>query len=238
MKKIWLSVSILVLGAAWYLFAQDAATTTADDGGSDNVLSDTGTVEIEQVLVDDFEDAGSWQGMMARDLGIIRVQKREGGPADLTEADPDNNQYILGAKVSYFKTGPSWFALAPPREIPVAGISKGLSVWVAGRNFQHHLKAIIRDFNGDLRFTKFGKLNFPGWQKMEAAIPDSVDQYNYRLVSYDRPRGILFHSLVIDCAMDETVGEYYLYLDNLEATSDMFLENPDNQIQDDPKDNW
>jgi len=241
MKKRFLirGLTICLLFASLFFlgYSQDAANTGEEAKKAGN-LSDTGTLEIQDIIIDDFEDAGSWQGQMPRDLGIIKIQAREGGAGELVKADAEKNKFVLGAKIAYFKTGPSWFSIYPPREIQIKGITKSLSVWVAGRNFSHVLKAIIRDYNGNLRYTSFGRLAFPGWQQLTAQIPLNVVQENYKLFSTDRPRGIRFVSFLVECAMDETVGEYYCYLDNLSAMSDMFLDNPENQDAHDPRDTW
>lgn len=232
--KVLVIGTVLMIGTS--LFAQDA--NKDESLGVSANLSDTGSVQITNILIEAFEDAGSWQGLMPRDLGIIRVQAREGGPKDVIEKDKENNKYCLGAKVSFFKTGYSHFSLQPPREIQIKGVSKSLSIWVAGRNFTHKLRAIIRDFNGELRFTSFGRLNFYGWQQLHAQIPMSIVQENYKLFSVDRPRGIKFCSFVIDCAPDETVGDYFMYIDNLEAKTDIFWDNPSNLDSFDMKDTW
>jgi hypothetical protein len=236
MKKILAFFVLASLVSIFLLNAQPADTEPQDDAEIAS-LADTASVVLTNIIVDDFEDAGAWQGEMPRDLGIIKIQAREGGAG---EVKPDENQtyYCLGAKVSFFKTGPSWFSISPPREIPIKGLCQSLSVWVCGRSFSHKLKAIMRDFNGELRFTSFNKLIFAGWKKLEARVPDNVIQDNYKLFSSDRPRGIKFVSFVVDCAQDETVGEYYMYLDNLEARSDVFYEVPENQIPHNMQDNW
>lgn len=241
MKKIILfCLSFFILTI--FVSAQEAEGTEENNNDSADTdvpesLSDTGSVEISNILIENFEDAGAWQGEMPRDLGIIRVQAREGGPRDLTENN-EKNKFCLGAKILFFKTGASWFSISPPKDIAVKGLSKSFSVWVAGRNFKHNLKALIRDYNGDLNMIEFGQLNFFGWQELYAQIPMSIEQENYKLYSVDRPRGIKFVSFFVNCAQDETVGSYYLYIDDLRAKTDVFWENPKNKDEYNPKDTW
>jgi len=231
MKKILIAVSALIAFWGVYVFSQEG---TATKPAATTGLSGSGSV-ISNFTIDDFEDAGSWQGHMPIDLGLIRVLRREGAPGELKK-EGKQNKYVLGAKVAYFKTGPSWFAVTPPRPVPIPGIAKSFSLWVAGRSFSHILKATFKDYNGELRFCTFGKLNFPGWQKMSAQISPNVLQDNYKLNSLDRPRGISVTSLLIECAMEETSGEYYLYVDDFKAQTDVFFE--ENKDPDDIQDNW
>jgi hypothetical protein len=235
MKKIqFLVLATLISGAfaSLFLFSQNKGTTASS---SDN-NSSVGGGSLTNFLVDNFEDAGSWQGSMPNDLGIIRVLRREGGPKDLRSADSNANRYVLGAKVNYFKTGPSWFAVSPPKDVAIPGASRSFTMWVAGRSFNHVLKILYKDFNNEPRFSVFGKLNFPGWQKLQAQVPPSVIQDNYKLNAIDHPRGIRLTSLLIECAMEETSGEYFVYFDDLRAQTDMFVE--DNRDPDDPQDDW
>ncbi len=229
MKKILIAVSTLIALWGTYVFSQQDATKPA--GG----MSGSGSA-VTNFPIDDFEDAGAWQGHMPIDLGLIRVLRREGAPGELKKDKNSVNKYVLGAKVAYFKTGPSWFAVTPPREIAIPGVAKSLSLWVAGRSFSHVLKATFRDYNSEIRFCNFGKLNFPGWQKLTAQISPNIAQDNYKLNSADRPRGIKISGLLVECAMDETSGEYFLYVDDFKAQTDMFFE--DNRDVDDLQDNW
>lgn len=187
-------------------------------------------------LIDNFEDAGTWTGAMPTDLGIIRVSRKEGAPKELKGGDSNANKFILGSKVSYFTTGQSWFALRPPREVPLPGVTKNITVWAAGRNLNHTLKVMYRDFDGKIYLTPFGKLNYPGWQKLTAQIPTSVKQEDFRVTTPDHPRGITFVALVVECALGETTGDYFVYFDELRSEADTFLEN--NRDPEDPIDNW
>ncbi len=236
MKKIIL-LSIVSLTAltvtGFYLFSQNAAAPAATSSANS---ASVGGGTLTNFLIDNFEDAGAWQGNMPNDLGLIRILRREGGPKDLRNADSNANRYVLGAKVDYFKTGPSWFTVAPPKDIAIPGATRNFSIWVAGRSFSHVLKILYKDFNGEARYSIFGKLNFPGWQKLGAQVPPSVVQDNYKLNAVDHPRGIRITSLLVECAMDETSGEYFVYFDELRAQTDMF--NEDNKDPDDPQDDW
>lgn len=233
MKKTALySLLTAALGLSVYLAAQAGGGATAGGGAA---KSESGS-KLSNILLENFEDAGSWQGTMPIDLGIIRVMRREGASKELKAEGSNANRYVLGARINYFKSGPSWFSLTPPREIPIPGVTKSISVWVSGRNYNHQLKAVLKDFHGDIRYANFGKMNFPGWQKMTAQISPHIVQDNFKMNPVWRPRGVKVTAMLVDCAMDETTGEYFMYLDNLSAVTEMFAE--ENVDPDDMVDDW
>ncbi|MFC1503935.1 flagellar filament outer layer protein FlaA [Spirochaetota bacterium] len=225
---------LIILGLA---LAQNPPPATVDTSRDADIKieSTTAVVDIEDYVVDNFEDAGVWIGEMPRDMGIIRVIRKKGGPSKVTKAAQNAGEYVLGAKVKYFRTGHNWFGIYPPREKSIRGIAKVLSMWVCGRNYNHTIKIIIRDFRGNLNEISLGKINFLGWQELSAQIPSGVIQENYKL-SLDR--GIKFHSLLINCHPQETSGTFFIYLDNLIAKTDMFAERPENRDPDDMVDDW
>lgn len=200
-------------------------TTEAQESAQQDVIrqverpqtlnSDASEAEfINYPIVDNFEESGLWQGEMPRDHGIVRVMRRDGNPSSLEGSD--DNRFVLGAKVSFFKTGAAWFALTPPREVFIEGKSEKLEVWVVGRGFRHSLKAGVRDVLGTVHLLNFGELRHTGWEKLEVQIPENVKQEHKR----SPQSGIYFQSLVIDCNMFETFGNYYVYFDNLTAKVD------------------
>lgn len=183
-------------------------------------------------LIDNFEDAGLWQGDMPRDYGVIRVMRREGNSSQ-TEGD-----YVLGAKVSFFKTGTAWFSLVPPRETFIEGKVTKLKIRVVGRGFNHELKAVVRDILGNTHMLSFGKLIHRGWEPeegvdfLELQIPENVIQEHIR----SSQKGIYFESLVVDCNMSETFGNYYVYFDDLNA--EVNVENLDDIRAERKMDDW
>ena len=189
--------------------------------------------------LDNFESAGDWEGKMPREDGIIRVMRREGIPQELTGSDP-GAQYVLGAKISFFRRAAIIFAVAPPEPRRIVGEVKSLRVWVIGRGFRHQLKASLRDLRGRAHLIRFNDfLDFKGWKQLEAPIPknQNIIQEDYRYGTAELPLGLYLESLIVDCNMTETFGRYYLYLDNLEAEVDEFaleeLRDSRNNMSDD-----
>ncbi|OHD66718.1 MAG: hypothetical protein A2096_00725 [Spirochaetes bacterium GWF1_41_5] len=217
--------------------AQPAAAQSGEKAADPDAEKNktTAKLDIEEFLIDNFEDAGVYIGEMPRDIGIIRCMRKEGGPGTITKADPQKNKYVLGTKVQYFRTGYNWFGIYPPNELKIPGIAKKMSIWVAGRNYNHMVKIIIRNIKDGLNEVVLGKMNFLGWQQLSAPINNSIPQDDYK--SFAR-RGVTFHSLLIQCDPMETSGSFFCYFDNFTAHTDMFMEKDENKDPDDMKDDW
>jgi hypothetical protein len=151
---------------------------------------------------------------------------------------PDNN--VLGTRVDYLRRGFTSFTIYPTRPIAIEGITKTVSVWVAGRNYNHSLMLLIEDFFGRPFELYMGRLNFQGWKKMTVAIPPQADnslngivQRNYH---YNNLMGIKILGFRIDVDPMEAYGSYYIYFDDLRAVTDLFAEN--SRDPDDMMDSW
>jgi hypothetical protein len=201
---------------------------------------DTAQQELKEISISKFEDAGMWRSTMPRDAGVTSVRKITGSPIDKEPIEEEDNigiaeadEYVLGVKAAFYKRGVTSFAVLPSRPMPVEGICKTVSVWVIGRNTEHMLKLIIKDQFGQTAEVTMGKLNFTGWKKMTVAIPAHIVQKDYH---YANKMGIEISGFRVDVNPEEAYGTYYIYFDDLRATTDLFTEN--NRDQDDIADVW
>jgi hypothetical protein len=201
--------------------------------------------ELKEVSVDKFEHDGFWRSTMSSDEGYTTSRLFFGAPAG-KEPIPEEegmdipDQYVLGTRVDFLRRGFNSFTIYPTRPIPIEGITKLVSVWVAGRNYNHELKLLIQDFFGRNYEFYVGKLNFQGWKKLTVAIPPQAEdglsgvvQRNYH---YNNQMGIKVMGFRIDCDPLEAYGSYYIYFDDLRAVTDLFSEN--NRDIDDMPDGW
>ncbi len=142
---------------------------------------------------------------------------------------------VLGVKVEYLQRGYNWFSVKPIKPISIEGRCQSISVWIAGRNYRHTVKIILKDFNGEDRILYMGKLNFIGWKKLTTYIPDNkiVKQWDHHFVDKE---GIKFNGFLIECDPAEAYGTYYIYFDELRATTDLF--NESTRDDDDMRDDW
>jgi len=235
MKRITiLIILILALGVS-LLYSQD--TTPVGEADADRIGVDSAQQMIESVTVTTFEDAGFWKATIALDQGIIIIRTRTGNPQEKETIDAERlekevkiqestmedvlGKYVLGTKVIFYKRSSNAFTIEPVKPLPIPGITKTISVWVVGRNYNHVLKIMVADYFGKRMELTLGKLNFPGWKRLTVAIPPSILQTDYHFTTKE---GIKFLGFKIECDIDEAFGTYYIYFDDLSAKTDLFSE--------------
>lgn len=238
MKKTKLFLlCVFIFFVATFTFGQltDVGVPRPDEIGIDSAQQN-----LKEVSVAKFEDPGFWVSSMSRDEGITMLRRLPGGPLDkepiVGEVEvgiAEDDKYVLGLKVRYYKRGLNSFALYPVRPLPVEGITKTLSLWVVGRNVNHTLKIIIADFFGNRAEMTMGRLNYSGWKKLTVAIPPTVRQRDFH---YKDRMGIKVIGFRIECEPTEAFGTYYVYFDDLRAVTDLFAE--ENRDPDDMADVW
>jgi hypothetical protein len=234
---------ILILWVTGFLFAQEGEEVGATD--PERLSIDAAQQLLKEVSVDKFEKDGYWHSTMSPDNGYTTTRLFEGAPAGkeplAEEAGLDiPDRFVLGTRVDFLHRGHTSFTLYPQRPIPIEGITKTVSVWAVGRNYNHELYLLLQDFFGRNFELYMGKLNFQGWKKLTVAIPPQAEdgrngivQRNYH---YNNSLGIKIVGLMIKCDPLEAFGSYYVYLDDLRAVTDLFAE--DNRDADDMNDAW
>ena len=234
MKKIGIQLSFFL--AAVSVFAQvQAGGVNAEDLGAD-----TAQQSLQEVSISKFEDPGMWRVSMPLDQGLISHRRFPGGPADRRplEAEEEagiveDDQYVLGVKAEFYRRGNTTLSIQANRPLVVPGIAKTISVWVVGRNFNHRLSVVVADHFGNRAVIPMGTLNFSGWRELSAAVPTHIVQRN---VHYNDLMGIQILGFVINPALEESYGSYYVYFDDLRVITDLFAE--ESRDPDDMVDSW
>lgn len=233
MKRTRFLVALLLFPAVG-LFAQD----TPPDPEAIGV--DAAQQNLQEISVDRFEDPGFWIPSIATDIGTIMHRRVAGGPADKEPIPAEVaagiepvDDYVIGVRTDFFRRGPATISLRPARPLAVPGIVKTISVWVVGRNFNHQLSVVLEDYFGNVNVLPMGRLNFSGWKQLTAAVPPTLMQRNPH---YNTETGIKIRGFVINTAIEETYGTYYVYFDDLRAVTDLFGE--ETRDPDDMLDNW
>jgi len=191
---------------------------------------------LADINVSHFEDADSWVSNIPIDKGIVISMRRKGRPLEVPEVDPKDgtaNEYVLGVKVQFNQRGYATFSIKPPKPIKIPGVTKALSVWIAGRNFKHQLYAHIIDYKGREMILNMGLLDFSGWKRVNITVPPSIAQYNYHNPEW---LGISFAGFSVKCDPEETYGTYYIYFDELRAITNVYTE--EHRGEDDMEDGW
>lgn len=233
MKKALIASALLVL-LAGFLAAQE----TVPDASKIGV--DSSQQRLKEKSISKFEDPGFWKVSIPLDHGIVTYRRFEGSPADKKAIEDEaaagiveEDKYALGIKAEFFGRTNTSISIEPIRPLAIPGISKLISVWVVGRNFNHNLKVVVEDNFGKRLTLPMGKLNFSGWKKLTVAIPPTLDQRNPH---YNNRLGIKIVGFVIEPELAETYGNYFVYLDDLRVVTDLFAE--ENRDPDDMADNW
>ena len=247
MKKysIWLGL----LGMVWTsivtsgLFAQeDAGATDTDVTSLDQTQA---RQNIREIAIRSFEDEGFWNGYFSRDNGFIQTRLRiSAGPqakpelpkieGEGNDASANGDTNILGARIDFTRRSMGEAFIIPLAPVPIEGTVKTISVWVAGRNSSHVLEVIVRDRFGNRSELHLGELNFLGWKKLTATVPPYLKQRDFHYSNMGT--GLLIESFKIQTSIEDSYGTFYIYFDDLRATTDLFGVNA--KDPDDPEDNW
>lgn len=239
MKRI--GICVLFLGiVAGMVFAQEAGDPDASMIGIESAQQ-----LLKEVSVDRFEMEGFWRATMSADQGFSIARLFVGGPAG-KEPIPDEegmdipDENVLGVRVDFLRRGHSSFTIRPLRPIPIEGITKTVSVWVVGRNFNHDITLLLQDFFGRNYEIYMGRLNFQGWRRLTVAIPpQSIDGRSgiiQRSYHYNNQMGVRITGFRIDTDPMQSFGSYYVYFDDLRAVTDLFAEH--DRDPDDMVDGW
>ena len=245
MKKL---IAILIaLCLVFALTAQQSLTEPDPTTGADAARQ-----ALREISLDLFEREGSWNCRISPDDGVITGRLFDGGPYSNLEADERNekialpkevadapNSKVYGVKVEFFRRGVNSFYITAARPLPIDGVAKTVSVWVAGRNQGHSLTLLVQDYFGNNFELYMGSLAFSGWRKLTVTVPPSPDGKRgiVQQSAYfgDRP-GLRVVGFRVDCDPAVAFGQYYMYLDDLRTVTDLYtMENRD---EDDPSDNW
>jgi hypothetical protein len=234
-------VLALVFSLAGLVFAQNEVGSP----DAERLGIDAAQQKLKEVSVDKFEHDGYWRSQMSPDEGFVTSRLFEGAPAGKEPLEDEQNldipdKYVLGTRVDFIRRGHTSFTIYPLHPIPIEGITKTLSIWVVGRNYNHVLNVLIQDFFGNKYELYIGKLNFQGWKRLTVAVPPQAEDGRHGIVqrnyNYNNQMGIKIIGFRVDCDPMEAFGSYYVYFDDLRAVTDLFAE--DNRDPDDMVDAW
>jgi hypothetical protein len=240
MKRIF--IAAVILCAAGFLFAQQNEIGSPN---AERIGVDAAQQQLKEISVDKFEHDGYWLSSMSTDEGYTTTRLFSGAPQNKVPLEDEEglnipDRYVLGTKIDFLHRGHSSFTIFPIRPIPVEGITKTISLWVAGRNYNHELNILLQDFFGRPFELYVGKLNFQGWKKLTVAVPpqaaDGINGIVQRNYHYNNQLGLKITGFRVDCDPMEAYGSYYIYFDDLRAVTDLFAEN--NRDTDDMADAW
>ena len=237
MKK--LLSAVLAFAVAGFVFAQNSDLSEPDPTVIGN---DSAKQALREISIDKFEIEGSWNAHISPDFGVISSRLFDGSPAmkePLKGEEEAEDSKVLGVKVEFFRRGVNSFFVRSARPIPIEGVTKTVSVWVAGRNMDHEMYLLVQDYFGNNFELYMGSLGLSGWKKMTVAVPPTPDGEHgiIQQSAYNGVKpGLRILGFRIDCNPMLARGQYYIYFDDLRAVTDLYdLENRD---EDDINDDW
>lgn len=237
MKKI--ISAVIALAVAGFAFGQTSSLSEPDPT---IIGADSAKQALRQISVDRFEVEGSWNAHISPDYGIISSRLFNGSPMmkePLKGEEDVEDSKVLGVKVEFFHRGINSFYITSSRPIPIEGVTKTISLWVAGRNMDHDMYVLIQDYFGNNFELYLGNLGFSGWKKLTVAVPPTPDGEHgiIQQSAYNGVKpGIRILGFRVDCNPMLAKGQYYLYMDDLRVVTDLYdIENRD---EDDINDDW
>ena len=246
MTKKYFTVAALLSVLSLFAFAQENTrdASSLDQVDASRIGVESAEQRLKEVSIDKFENEGSWVCSMSSDEGVIQGRLFDGAPKQKKAIPEEENlnlpdSKVYGTKVSFYRRGYNSFEVRAVKPIPVEGITKTVSVWVVGRSYPHVLKLLLEDYMGQQFELYVGKLNHAGWKLMTVAVPPQnaagtgIVQKDYH---YGTSMGLKIVGFRIECNPWEAYGNYYIYLDDLRAVTDLY--EIDLRDDDDMKDSW
>jgi len=159
-------------------------------------------------------------------------------PIDLFGKNPENRAELqaFGVNGRFLRQGYNTIEIIPgdgegddwtERELPLPGRVRMFDFWIWGSNYNYTIEAHFRDYMGMThRFEMIpagagrqypGSINFEGWRNMYVDIPGYVKQAQVHKPNY---KGLVLTKLVLRTHPEESVDNFYVYLDNLKVLTD------------------
>jgi hypothetical protein len=135
----------------------------------------------------------------------------------------------LGILGNFMRDGYNWIDIYPmaanadgeegPFEIPLPGRVQYLDMWIWGSNHNYYIDAYVRDYQGIIHVIRLGDIAYKGWKNLRAPIPTGIRQAKRILPNY---AGLRFVKFRIWTRPNESMGDFYIYLDHFKILSDTF----------------
>jgi hypothetical protein len=205
-------------------------------------FSDELTVNMVGLVVQSFDPDESGHEL-ARDWTVLpskfgidtkggsfwQLRKVDAWPEALFGKNRDKlSLQVLGLTGKFSRKGYNYVEIVPgtgsgqgfqPKPIPLPGRVAAIDLWVWGANYDYLLDVHVRDYQGIDHVLSFGSLRFAGWKNLRVQVPGSIPQ-SWRYLP--RRQGLELTKLVLWTQPGERVDEFFMYLDQIKVTTDLF----------------
>jgi hypothetical protein len=198
------------------------------------VSADEVTANLVSVILDNFDqpDKTAWivQGSKFAAKDYPQSTLVRAWPDALYGANKDKKDlYSLGIHAKFDRKAYNSIEIIPakkgdngklvPNPIMMPGRAKALDLWLWGSNYFFYMEAHIRDFQGVDHVLPMGDLNFQGWRNLSITIPTSIPQARRHIPRY---QGLELTEFVIWTRPNESVDDFYVFIDQVKVLTDLF----------------
>ncbi|HAK44409.1 MAG TPA: flagellar filament outer layer protein FlaA [Spirochaeta sp.] len=199
------------------------------------VFADESTENLVSRVVESFDPddrTSDWLVLGSKFIteGYPKQVWAETWPEALWGYNTDQNDYqVLGINARFDRQGYNYLEIIPVVDaaadewehnpIPMKGRVKRFDCWVWGSEYDYSIEMHLMDYNGINWVLPLGNLKYTGWKNLVAEIPNYIPQATRYIPYYKQ---MTFEKLVIWTAPQESVHEYYVYIDQLKILTDVF----------------
>ena len=178
--------------------------------------------EYELVSVDDFQGEMPYSPRAnSTDLSVVRTIQRS--PTDdafsqeeSLRGDPSGEPSCLWLHTSFDLPGQQSYWLRPRDPVRLQGRLILVSLWVHSGSWPHTLTLLFENAAGREVRVPLGRLDFHGWRRLEAYLPETLWQRG----PIERPYVHHFTGFLIESSPRAEAGAVSLLFDNLLVLSD------------------
>jgi len=151
-------------------------------------------------------------------------------PESLWGYNTENKDYeVLGVHARFDRKGYNNLEIIPVKDagvedwehdpIALRGRVKTFDLWVWGSMYDYDIEVHFLDYNGINWVLPLGNLKYSGWKNLTVDLPNYIPQATKYIPYYKQ---LTFEKLVIWTSPQESVHEYYVYIDHLKILTDVF----------------
>ncbi len=136
---------------------------------------------------------------------------------------------VLGINARFDRKGYNYLEIIPVVDataeewehnpIPLRGRVKTFDCWVWGSMYDYDIEMHLMDYNGMNWVLPLGNLRYSGWKNLAVDIPNYIPQATQYIPYYKQ---MTFEKLMIWTKPQESVHEYFVYVDHLKVLTDVF----------------
>ena len=201
--------------------------------------SEQHTVNYQTYMVDAFDNPNgewSWHGVGSKFVtdGYPIIKFFDGMPRAVRVMNEETeNAKFLGVQVKFNRKGDNWVDIVPskqgdnglePYEVPFKGRISRLDMWVWGAGYYYDLEVLVRDCYGRVHAVQLGTLNYKGWRNLSANVPMSIPQHSSYIGA---EKSLKFVAFRIRTRPTEHVEDFYVFMDQFKALTDVFVDSYD-----------